>query len=244
MNKPIASILALASMAVVPGCGGAGDSSISRVPGIYPQANLFVSITRDEAGYAQWKQNYNALPREQRISYCIDQLKNETGGDFMSSALLPQGVYTDDPEATPLLRRRSRRRRRSCSAAEEALRTRQDALGTDGLRPSTSSGLRPSASSGLRPSASSGLRPSASSGLRPSASSGLRPSTSSGLRRSFAKSWERSACGGPGVDEDKGGRQTKAAWSAFLLRRGFAGQAGGLTPHSIGSRILEALVAK
>ena len=228
MNKPIASILALASMAVVPGCGGAGDSSISRVPGIYPQANLFVSITRDEAGYAQWKQNYNALPREQRISYCIDQLKNETGGDFMSSALLPQGVYTDDPEATPLLRRRSRRRRRSCSAAEEALRTRQDALGTDGLRPSTSSGLRPSASSGLRPSASSGLR----------------PSTSSGLRRSFAKSWERSACGGPGVDEDKGGRQTKAAWSAFLLRRGFAGQAGGLTPHSIGSRILEALVAK
>ena len=204
MNKPIASILALASMAVVPGCGGAGDSSISRVPGIYPQANLFVSITRDEAGYAQWKQNYNALPREQRISYCIDQLKNETGGHFMFSALLPQGVYTDDPEATPLLRRRSRRRRRSCSAAEEALRTRQDALGTDGLR----------------------------------------PSTSSGLRRSFAKSWERSACGGPGVDEDKGGRQTKAAWSAFLLRRGFAGQAGGLTPHSIGSRILEALVAK
>ena len=220
MNKPIASILALASMAVVPGCGGAGDSSISRVPGIYPQADFFGSITRDEAGYAQWKQNYNALPREQRISYCIDQLKNETGGHFMFSALLPQGVYTDDPEATPLLRRRSRRRRRFCSAAEEALRTRQDALGTDGLRPSTSSGLRPSASSGLR------------------------PSTSSGLRRSFAKSWERSACGGPGVDEDKGGRQTKAAWSAFLLRRGFAGQAGGLTPHSIGSRILEALVAK
>ena len=236
MNKPIASILALASMAVVPGCGGAGDSSISRVSGNYPQADFFGSITRDEAGYTQWKQNYNVLPREQRISYCIDQLKNETGGHFMFSALLPQGVYTDDPEATPLLRRRSRRRRRFCSAAEEALRTRQDALGTDGLRPSTSSGLRPSASSGLRPSTSSGLRPSTSSGLR--------PSTSSGLRRSFAKSWERSACGGPGVDEDKGGRQTKAAWSAFLLRRGFAGQAGGLTPDSIGSRILEALVAK
>jgi len=58
-------------------------------------------LLQGQRGYEQWKEQYKALSREERIRYCIDQLRNERYHEFWNVGGLADKPYTSDPESSP-----------------------------------------------------------------------------------------------------------------------------------------------
>ena len=83
------------------GCATTHFSALSKRVGPYEQIyDGWGGRLEIDDDYRSWQLRYNALSREERILYCIDQLQNEEDHE-QHLDLLPEGLYSNSPENSP-----------------------------------------------------------------------------------------------------------------------------------------------